>query len=310
MGSTVAFIGLGVMGGPMARNMIGRGFALSVYDVSERAMAAFADGSCRCAASPEDAAAGADVVVTMLPDIPHVREALLGPQGACRSLRPGGLVIEMSTVGVAGSLGLARDLNALGFRMIDAPVGRPPEDAPRGTLIVMAGGSDPDMAEARPLLEAVADTIVLVGPQGDGIKLKLVNNYMAMVGMLMTAEALALAKAVGLDRETAVRVISTTAAGRGQIIVNYPKKVLAGDVTPDFPLRMGVKDIGHALDLGAEVRCPLLLGALTRQCFSLADAQGRGGEDCTAILLFLEDLMRAPGSGNACTGVEGPPGAA
>ena len=289
----VAFLGLGTMGGPMARNLVRGGHALAVFDVADKAIAPFRGLGCRVAQSPEDAARDADTVVTMLPDSPHVREALLGASGACRSLRKGALVVEMSTIAASASLAIAKELNAAGFRMLDAPVGRTPRDAAAGTLLVIAGGDARDLEEARPLLECLGDSIVHAGPQGHGIKLKLVNNYMSTVGSLLTAEALTLANKAGLDRAVTVKVLSGTTAGRGQLIVNFPSKVLAGDVTPDFPLRMAHKDVSHALALGAEVGSPLMLGSIAREMFSLAGPWGRGDEDWTAALLLLEDLARA-----------------
>ena len=290
----VAFLGLGTMGGPMARNLVRGGHALAVFDVADKAIAPFRGLGCRVAQSPEDAARDADTVVTMLPDSSHVREALLGASGACRSLCKGALVVEMSTIAASASLAIAKELNAAGFRMLDAPVGRTPRDAAAGTLLVIAGGDARDLEEARPLLECLGDSIVHAGPQGHGIKLKLVNNYMSTVGSLLTAEALTLANKAGLDRAVTVKVLSGTTAGRGQLIVNFPSKVLAGDVTPDFPLRMAHKDVSHALALGAEVGSPLMLGSIAREMFSLAGPWGRGDEDWTAALLLLEDLARAP----------------
>jgi 4-hydroxybutyrate dehydrogenase/sulfolactaldehyde 3-reductase len=143
----------------------------------------------------------------------------------------------------------------------------------------------------------MADTIHYMGPAGSGIRTKLVNNYMSMVDMLLVAEALTLAAKCGLDRDKVVEVIRGTVAGKGQINVNYPKKVLAGDTTPDFPLRMGLKDISLALDLGAELGSPLSLGAVAREYFALARSWGRENEDCTAMLLLLEDIARASGKG-------------
>jgi len=289
----IAFLGLGTMGGPMARNLIEAGHVLAVFDLSARALEPFAGLRCRVAGSPQDAATGADAVITMLPDSSHVREALLGAAGACQALARGRLVIDMSTIAASASLALARDLNAQGFRMLDAPVGRTPADAAAGTLLVVVGGAESDLAEARPVFECLGNTIVHAGPQGHGIKLKLVNNYMSAVGTLLTAEALTLAKKAGLDRDVTVKVLSSTTAGRGQLIVNYPKKVLAGDVTPDFPLRMAHKDVSHALNLGAEVGSPLLLGAILREMLGLAGPWGRADQDWTAMLLLLEDLSRA-----------------
>ena len=289
----VAFIGLGTMGAPMARNVIAAGHAVAVYDVSAKATVPFRDLKCRVAASPAEAAEGAQAVVTMLPDSEEVREALFGPHGACRTLAAGALVVEMSTIAAGASDAIARELARSKHRMIDAPVGRTPQDAARRTLLVIAGGDDGDVAEARPLFECFADTIVHAGPRGHGIRLKLVNNYMATVGAVLTAEALTLANKAGLDRATTVKVLSGTTAGRGHLIVNYPRKVLAGDVTPDFPLRMAHKDVSHALALGAELGSPLLLGSIAREVFGLARPWGRGDEDWTAVLLLVEDLCKA-----------------
>jgi 4-hydroxybutyrate dehydrogenase/sulfolactaldehyde 3-reductase len=289
----VGFIGVGVMGAPMARNLAKGGHAVAVYDASPRALEAFRDSTCRIAQSAADAAHDADIVITMLPDSEHVRKALLGDDGACTTLAQGGLVVEMSTIAASASIVLGEELVRRGYRMIDAPVGRTPRDAAAGTLLVIAGGEAEDIEEARPLFECMADSIVHAGPHGHGIKLKLVNNYMATVGTLLTAEALTLANKAGLDRSTTVKVLSSTTAGRGQLIVNYPRKVLAGDVTADFPLRMAHKDVTHALSLGAELGAPLLLGAIAREMFALARPWGRADEDYTAMLLLLEDLSRA-----------------
>ena len=288
----VAFIGLGTMGAPMARNLVKGGHALAVFDVSARALEPFRK-LCRVAASPREAAAGAQVVVTMLPDSANVRDALLGAEGACGSLARGALVVEMSTIAAGASSELAAELAGRGYRMVDAPVGRTPRDAAAGTLLVIAGGSPRDVAEARPLFDCLADSVVHVGPQGHGIRMKLVNNYMSAVGAVLAAETLTLANKAGLDRATTIEVLSGTTAGRGHLNVNYPRRVLAGDVTPDFPMRMAVKDMTHALGLGAELGAPLMLGAIAREVFALGKPWGRGDQDWTAALLLMEDLCRA-----------------
>src|SRR5262249_37986032 len=162
------------------------------------------------------------------------------------------------------------EVEALGLRFIDAPVGRTPREAAEGKALMMVGAGEADLARARPVFEAMADTIVHVGPRGSGIRLKLVNNYMSMVGMVLTGEALMFAAKLGLPRDTVVKVLSNTTAGRGQLITNYPRKVLAGDLTPDFPLRMGFKDIHLAMNLAASVGAPLGLGGYARELFALA----------------------------------------
>jgi len=161
-------------------------------------------------------------------------------------------VIEMSTGDPLETDRLAADLAALGLRCMDAPVGRTPRHAAEGKALIMAGGSAADLAQARPLFEAMADEIVHVGPLGSAIRLKLVNNNMSMVSMVLTGEALMFAAKLGLDRATVVKVLSNTTAGRGQLLTNFPHKVLAGDITPDFPLRMGHKDIHLAMNLAAK----------------------------------------------------------
>lgn len=288
----VAFLGLGTMGRPMALNLIRKGHDLAVYDVVAASRGRFEQERCRLASSPQDAAQGAEAVIAMLPSSHEVREVMLGASGAAAAMPAGTLFIDMSTGAASDSLALARELEARGIRMLDAPVGRTPADAERGALMVIVGGREEDVATARPLFEAMADTIHYMGLAGSGIRTKLVNNYMSMVGMLLVAEALTLAAKCGLDRNRVVQVLSGTTAGRGQLNVNYPKKVLAGDITPDFPLRMGLKDIGLALELGAEMGAPLSLGSTAREYFALARAWGRENQDCTAMLLLLEDIAR------------------
>lgn len=288
----VAFIGLGVMGGAMARNLIEAGFTVAVFDVAEKALAPFRALDCRVAESPRDAASDAEAVMCILPDVSHVESALLGDDGACRGLSPGGLVIDMSTISATGSDGVRERVAALGHRFIDAPVGRTPRDAEAGTSLVIAGGEAADVERAGPLFACIGDKTVHAGPGGAGIRLKLVNNYMSTVGTVLAAEALTLANKVGLDRETTVEVLSNTTAGRGQLIVNYPGKVLAGDLEPDFPLRMAHKDVSHALSLGADAGVPMMLGAVARESFNLAKPWGRENEDWTAMLLLLEDVAR------------------
>lgn len=292
----VAFIGLGVMGGAMARHIAAHGFPLAVYDTVPAALTAFEHVPCRRASSPADAARDADILMTMLPTTAIVRDVLFGTEGAAATLKRGALVIESSTGDASALPQLAGDLGARGLRLVDAPVGRTPREANAGKALVMMGGSDADVEEARPVLAAFADTIEHIGPLGSGIRLKLVNNYMAMVGMVLTGEALMFAAKLGLPRDTVVRVMSTTAAGRGQLNTNYPAKVLAGDITPDFPLWMGYKDINLAMQLAASVGAPLGLGGYAREMFALAKSWGRDQQDCTAMLLLLEDIARGRGN--------------
>jgi 4-hydroxybutyrate dehydrogenase/sulfolactaldehyde 3-reductase len=289
----VAFLGLGVMGGGMARRLIDNNFKLRVFDIAENALAPFRALDCRVAGSAREAAAGAAIVVCMLPDVAHVETALFGPEGACTALGKNALVIDMSTLSAAGSDAICAEVRKRNFRFIDAPVGRRPQDAAQGRALVMVGADKKDLEQARPLLECIGDKIVHVGGNGAGIRLKLVNNYMSIVGVMLAAEALTLANKVGLDRAVTVEVLSGTSAGRGPLIANYPNKVLAGDLERDFPLRLAHKDVSHALALGAESGVPLMLGAVARETIAYAKPWKRENEDWTAMLLLLEDLVRA-----------------
>jgi 4-hydroxybutyrate dehydrogenase/sulfolactaldehyde 3-reductase len=287
----VAFIGLGTMGAPMAKCLAADGLDLCVYDIDERARAAFRDTpNCRIATSPIDAAKNARVLITLLPESHHVYDAILGEEGAIGSLISGAIVVEMSTGSLPALKILETELLARGVRLVDAPVGRSPKEAANGSLLVLAGGSERDLTEIAPLLEILGDVVIHNGPLGSGLKMKLVNNYMSMIGMAMTAEVLNVAQVLGLDLNQTVRVLQSTPAGRGQINTNYPKKVLSGDISPDFPLRLGLKDISLGLALAQSAGAPTPLGAASQQMFVMAGTWGRAHQDCTAMLYLFSDL--------------------
>jgi 4-hydroxybutyrate dehydrogenase/sulfolactaldehyde 3-reductase len=285
------FIGLGTMGAPMALNLAKADIQLAVHDVNPAAARLFTGlPNCVVAPTPADAARDAELLFLMLPDSDVVESTLFGRDGASETLAPNALVIEMST-GSPSRFGPMRErLARRGIRMMDAPMGRTPQHAAEGDLLVMVGAEPEVLEEVRPLLECFGKDIVHVGPPGHGIRLKVINNYMAMVGMVLTAETLMLARKAGLDRDVTVRVLQNTVAGRGQINVNFPRKVLAGDITPDFTMALGLKDLSLALDLAKSEGAPLFLGGASRELFSLARSWGRMQQDCTAMLLLLEDL--------------------
>lgn len=287
----LAFIGLGTMGAPMAMRLVMNGFEVAVYDSSEKARSDFAGlRDCRVATSPADAAENADVVVTMLPESRDVNAALVGPDGAVSSLLPGAIVIDMSTGSVEALHALATSLNDKGIELIDAPVGRSPKEAETGDLLVMVGGADDIISKVMPALRCFGQEITHAGPLGSGLSLKLVNNYMSMIGMVMTAEALNLADILGLDQSQTVATLRKTPAGQGQLNTNFPKKVLSGDIDPDFPLRMGLKDITLGLNLAQSVGAVSPLGTAARAMFEQAAHVGRAEQDCTAMLFVLSEL--------------------
>lgn len=286
----VALIGAGVMGACMARRLHIKGYALIVYDQKSERLAQLHSEGLNTASSVNEAVRDADVVITMLPDSKTVRSVVEGRSGIMSDLAHGSLFIDMSTGAPDDVKQLGKSLAGIGVAMVDAPVGRPPSSAADGTLVIMAGGGSEAVSRAWPLFCVLGETIHHVGPLGAGMTLKIINNYMSMVGMLLTAEALTLGRKAGIDRAQLIDVISKTAAGRGQLSVNYPNKVLAGDLSADFPMRLGLKDLGLALDLGVDETSPLTLGGVAREFFNIGLANGYGEHDCTAMLVVLEAM--------------------
>jgi 4-hydroxybutyrate dehydrogenase/sulfolactaldehyde 3-reductase len=280
----VGFVGTGVMGLPMARNVIKGGFELSAFDINPEALQTIRQDGGSAASSAKEAAAGADIVITMLPNGDHVLNAVLGEDGALEGMGEGTLLIDMSTILPTVTDQLAEKLKASGCGLVDAPVGRTSRHAEEGKLLIMAGGEESDVAAARPILECMGDTIIHCGPAGSGSRMKLINNYMSIACNVVTAEALTLAERSGLSRDLAIEVMMGTTAGQGHLATTYPAKVLKGDVTPGFMVDLAHKDMGLALDFAAHLKVPLPMGASARQTYTQAQVQNRGRDDWTAIL--------------------------
>jgi 4-hydroxybutyrate dehydrogenase / sulfolactaldehyde 3-reductase len=280
---TIGFIGIGVMGAPMARNLIKGGFQLRVFDVNAQSVAALKQAGAASSSSPADAAKGMDAVITMLPNGEHVEGALFGKDGAAAAMARGALYIDMSTISPTVTDRIAKKMAGLGIDMVDAPVGRTSQHAVEGKLLIMAGGSDAALARARPALEKMGDTIVHCGPVGCGARVKIVNNYMSIVANTTTAEALTLAEASGVDPELARKVMLGTTAGMGHMSTTYPAKVLKGDLTPGFMVDLAQKDLGLALDFAKSLNVPVATGEVARQAYAKAQKEGHGRDDWTAI---------------------------
>ncbi len=299
----IGFVGLGRMGRPMCRNLVKAGFRARVFDIDPRAVeAAVGDGAER-AASPAEAARDAEFVLTMLPTGAAVETAVLGEEGAATGMAKGALLIEMSTILPRETRAIGDRLAERGVAMIDAPVGRTSAHAETGTLVFMVGGEASDIERARPLLDVMGETVVICGPLGAGATVKLVNNYISTVTNLVTAEGFVLAEAAGIERDVLLRVISGTPAGRGHIETTWPDKALKDDPSPAFMLDLAHKDLGLALDLAAELAVPATAGAVGRQVYAMARAQGRGGDDwTTGILRTVRALARKEGGRPAARG--------
>lgn len=286
----VGFVGLGAMGRPMARRLLSRGYALTVYDVVPDAIEPVRAAGATPATSPEAVAAASDVVVTMLPDSPDVQAAVLGPDGVLAGLRPGAVLIEMSTIAPAVTRQVAEAVTAAGCRMLDAPVGRTSRHAEEGDLLIMVGGEASLLDEVRPILECFGHDIVHCGPPGSGETMKLVNNLLTSSIVAANAEALVLGVAAGLELETVLSVLRSTAASNTHLRSTYAEKALRRDFTPGFATRLAIKDVRLALELASGLRLPVGVGAAAQQLLAQAAAQGHETDDYTSVITVLENL--------------------
>ena len=288
--SKVAFIGLGVMGEPMARNLLKGGHIVQAYDVRPEALESIKKDNAIAADSPAGAANDAEFIFTMLPSGKEVYQAAFGDEGFAQSMSEKTLLIDTSTILPADTDEIAGKLGNTKHRMIDAPVGRLARNAVEGTLLFMVGGSESDLEHARPLLDLLGDKIVHCGSVGMGSRMKIVNNYQSTSLNVLTAETLTLAEASGLDVNLAIEVMRETTAGRGHMNATYPDQVLSGNIKPGFMIDLAHKDLGLALETMAKHHTPAFLGAAARQSYSIAQSSGQGRNDWTAIYLTLRKI--------------------
>ncbi|MNZ46549.1 3-hydroxyisobutyrate dehydrogenase [compost metagenome] len=293
--SVIAFIGLGQMGAPMASNLLKQGHQLHVYDVNPQAVQALIEKGAASAATPADAARGAEFIITMLPNGDLVRAVLFGENGVCDGLSRDALVIDMSTIHPLQTDKLIAEMVERGFSMMDAPVGRTSDHAIAGTLLLLAGGTSQQVERANPVLMTMGNELIEAGGPGMGIRVKLINNYMSIALNALSAEAAVLCEALGLSFDVALKVMSGTPAGKGHFTTSWPNKVLKGDLSPAFMIDLAHKDLGIALDVANQLHVPMPLGAASREVYNQARAAGRGREDWTAI---LEQVRASAGLNN------------
>ncbi|HEY8322195.1 MAG TPA: NAD(P)-dependent oxidoreductase [Candidatus Baltobacteraceae bacterium] len=290
MSETIGFIGVGAMGEPMARALRRAGFAVTASVNTNRAPLErlAADGVVE-AADPAAVAAASSVVITMVPDAPHVADALFGPAGAMGGANPGTLFIDMSTISPIASEAHAARLREAGHAMVDAPVSGGPARAATGTLAIMAGGSEADFARAEPVLRAMG-TPHHVGGTGMGATIKLVNQVMIASIMIANVEALTFAKRAGADPEV-VRAVVANATGGNYLLDQWlPKYWLAGTFEGGFAIDLLRKDINAALEAARAMKLAMPSTAAAYQVYTAQSAGGDGALDYSAVAKFYERL--------------------
>lgn len=287
----IAFLGLGIMGSRMAANLLAAGNELTVWNRTAqtgRDWAAAHPGA-RLAAGPADAASAAELVVTMVVDGPDVEALLLGEGGAASGAAPGTLFVDMSTIAPSAAEEIGARLERLGMAFVDAPVTGSSPAADSGTLTIMAGGETADVERALPALAAMGALVRHVGPRGHGQRVKLVNNAVAIANAVTVGQALIAAKALGIDLDALVEVLSAGAAG--SVVLDLK----AGPMrSHDYPLLFKtehmLKDVQHCLDAVGAAGVPFPAAAEAREILIATVGRGLGGEDYAAVIEPLEGL--------------------
>jgi 2-hydroxy-3-oxopropionate reductase len=287
--TTVGFIGLGIMGLPMAVNLSKAGFDVVGYNRSKGRADQLAERGGRAAGTVAEAVHDADVVVTMLPDSPDVQAVLLGGDGVFAHGRRGALVIDASTIRPDVSAALAREGAEHGFRVLDAPVSGGEQGAVDGTLSIMVGGAAEDFEAARPVVDAVGKTIVHVGPAGSGQTVKAANQLIVAGTIELVAEAIVFLEAHGVDTDAAVRVLAGGLAGNA-ILDRKAAGMLARNFAPGFRLELHHKDLGIVQAAARQAGVVIPLGAVVSQLVAALVARGDGGLDHSGLLKLVEEL--------------------
>jgi 2-hydroxy-3-oxopropionate reductase len=287
--TTVGFIGLGIMGAPMAANLVKAGYTVTGYNRHPEPVQRLVAAGGRAAADVADAVVGADVVITMLPDSPDVEGVALGENGIFANAKRGALYIDASTIRPDVSARLAAEGAKRGVRVVDAPVSGGEQGAIDGTLSIMVGGSAEDFEAARPVLEVLGKTVVHVGPAGSGQTVKAANQLIVAGTIELVAEAIVFLEAYGVDMEPAIKVLAGGLAGNA-ILERKAAGMLARQFKPGFRIDLHHKDLGIVQAAAREAGVVIPLGAVVSQLVASLRAQGHGSLDHSALLLLVEQL--------------------
>ena len=286
MAEKVGFIGLGIMGKPMAENLIEAGYDLVAYNRT-REKAEELEGA-TLAQSPKEVAENSDIVITMLPDSPQVEEVLLGEVGVLAGINDGALIVDMSTISPVVTEELSEKAREQGASMLDAPVSGGDVGAIEGTLAIMVGGSEEDFERALPLFEVMGANVTHVGPTGAGQVVKAANQIVVALTIEAVSEALVLGSKGGVAPEKILDVLGGGLAGN-KVMEAKREKLLEHSFDPGFRIELHHKDLGIALAAGREYGVTLPVTAVVDQMLETLKMRGRGGQDHSAILTLIEE---------------------
>jgi 2-hydroxy-3-oxopropionate reductase len=292
MAQTIGFIGLGIMGRPMAKNLIAAGHPLVVHSRRRGPVDDLVKSGAKAASSPKDVAAQCDVLITMLPNSPDVEQVALAKDGIIEGARAGLIFIDMSTISPIVSQKIGKALAAKGVKMLDAPVSGGEKGATDAALSIMVGGDKDTFDAVLPIFQAMGKTITLLGPLGFGGFTKLANQIIVAVNLTALAEALTLGKKAGLDRELLLTALAGGLAG-SKCLDQKKANYVAGTYNPGFKIDLHFKDLGLIMESARTLGVPLPATAVVQELFNAMRVKGRGGLDHSGIITLLEDLAGA-----------------
>ncbi len=289
MKTKVGFIGLGIMGKPMAKNLIKAGFTLVVHNRSRTAVDELVKLGATAAGSPREVASSVDTIITMLPNSPDVESVALGAKGIKEGAATGQLFLDMSTINPIVSQKIAGELEPLGVAMVDAPVSGGEKGAIEGTLSIMVGGRSHDFERALPIFNALGKTITHMGPLGAGGFTKLANQIIVAINLTAIGEALVFGAKAGVDPQKMIRALAGGLAG-SKCLDQKSEKILTGDFAPGFKIDLHFKDLNLIHEAARSVGVPIPTAALVEQLFAALRIRGRGGLDHSGVITLFEDL--------------------
>lgn len=285
----IGFIGLGIMGKPMAKKLLKAGYELSVYDLNQSAVDEVVASGAKALASAKDVAAASDVIITMLPNSPHVKQAVLGEGGVAEGARPGSILVDMSSISPIVSREVSAELAKKQVVMLDAPVSGGEPKAIDGTLAIMVGGPEEAFAKVEAMLKVMGGSVTLVGEIGSGNITKLANQIMVASNIAGMSEALVLATKANVDPEKVFRAIRGGLAGSTVLDAKAPL-VLAGNFKPGFRIDLHIKDLQNVLDTAKSVGTPTPISEAAIGMMKSLSSEGKGSDDHGGLIQWYEKL--------------------
>lgn len=285
----IGFIGLGIMGKPMAKNLLKAGHTLVVYDIVDAPVKELVAAGATACSSPRDAAAQNDLVITMLPNSPHVKKAVLGEGGVIEGATPGSILVDMSSIAPLASREVAAELAKKGIEMLDAPVSGGEPKAINGTLAIMVGGKEAIFEKVKEVLLKMGASAVLCGDIGAGNVTKLANQIIVALNIAAMSEAFVLATKAGVDPERVFNAIKGGLAGSTVLNAKAPM-VLEGNYKPGFRIELHIKDLQNALDTAHEIGTPIPLTSQIMEIMQALKVDGKQTDDHGGVIQFYEKL--------------------